>query len=106
MNIGMFLHVRFLVEPLAAVLARVGPGVRMYEQVSGQGGGPLEGLPALFALEGPLCSMDGPVLTQADLVTERLVAQFAGKGPLAAVGTSGVHLQAVGRAEHLIAFHT
>ncbi|GFR07928.1 hypothetical protein TNCT_592591 [Trichonephila clavata] len=102
----MFLHVRFLVEPLATVLARVGPGVRVYEQVRGQGGGPFEGLSALLALEGPLCSVDGPMLTQADLVAKRLVAQFAGKGPLAAVGTSGVHLKAVGRAEHLIAFHT
>lgn len=32
-------------EPLATVLAGVGPGVRVDEQVGGQGGGALEYLP-------------------------------------------------------------
>lgn len=35
-NEGVFLHIRFLVEPLPTVLARVGPGVRVDEQVGGQ----------------------------------------------------------------------
>jgi hypothetical protein len=36
MNVSVFLHVRLLVEPLAAVLARVRPRVRVDEEVRGQ----------------------------------------------------------------------
>lgn len=36
MNEGVFLHIRFLVEPLPTVLARIRPGVRVDEQVGGQ----------------------------------------------------------------------
>lgn len=35
---GVFLHVGLLVEPLATVLAGVGPGVRVNEKVCGQCG--------------------------------------------------------------------
>lgn len=42
----VLLHVRLLVEALAAVLAGVGPRVGMYEQVSGQRGRALEDFPA------------------------------------------------------------
>lgn len=49
-NVCMFLHVGLLVEPLPAVLARVGPGVGVDQQVRGQGAGPLEGFTALLAL--------------------------------------------------------
>jgi len=49
--VRVFLHVGLLVEPLAAVLAGVGPRVRVDEQVGGQRGRPLERLPAHFALE-------------------------------------------------------
>lgn len=42
---GVLLHVRLLVEAFAAVRAGVGPGVRVYQQVSGQGGRALEDFP-------------------------------------------------------------
>lgn len=51
MYVGMLLHVGLLVEPLAAVLAGVGPRVRVDQEVSGQRARPLEALPALLALE-------------------------------------------------------
>lgn len=51
MNVRVFLHVRLLVEPLAAVLAGVRPRVRVDEQVRGQSGGALEGFPAHLALK-------------------------------------------------------
>lgn len=50
MYVGMLLHVGLLVEPLAAVLAGVGPRVRVDQEVSGQRARPLEALPALLAL--------------------------------------------------------
>ena len=45
-------------EPLAAVLARVGPGVRVDQQVGRQGGAALERLAALFARESLLGGMN------------------------------------------------
>ena len=53
-DIGVLLHVRLLVEALAAELAGVGPRVRVDEQVRGQGGRALEGLAAHPALEAAL----------------------------------------------------
>lgn len=53
-NVRVFLHIRFLVEPFATVLAGVRPGVGVDEQVCGQGGGALERLPAHLTLEAPL----------------------------------------------------
>lgn len=50
----MLLHVRFLVESLAAVLARVRPRVRVDQKVCGQGGGAFEAFPTDFAVEAPL----------------------------------------------------
>jgi len=47
----VLLHVRLLVEALAAVLARVGPRVRVDEQVRGQRGRALEALAADLAVE-------------------------------------------------------
>lgn len=38
-NVRVFLHIRLLVEPLAAVLAGVRPRVRVDEQVCGESGG-------------------------------------------------------------------
>lgn len=35
-NVGVFLHIRFLVKSLATVLAGVRPRVRVDQQVSGQ----------------------------------------------------------------------
>lgn len=53
-NEGVLLHVRLLVEPLSAVLARIGPRVRMDKQVSGERGGALKALATDFATEAPL----------------------------------------------------
>jgi hypothetical protein len=50
-DVGVFLHVGFLVEPFAAVLARIRPGVRVDQQVSRQRRRPLERLAALSAFE-------------------------------------------------------
>ncbi len=47
----MLLHVGLLVEALAAVGARVGPGVRVDEQVGRERRGALERLAALLALQ-------------------------------------------------------
>lgn len=52
----VLLHVRLLVEPLPAVLARIGPSVGVDEQVGGEGGGALEAFPADFTAEAPLLS--------------------------------------------------
>lgn len=47
----VLLHVGLLVEPLAAELAGVGPGVGVDEQVRGQSGRPLEAFAADLAVE-------------------------------------------------------
>lgn len=47
-------------EPLAAVLAWVRPGVRVNEQVGGESAGSLERLPTLLALEYLLHAVHGP----------------------------------------------
>lgn len=54
MDESVLLHVRLLVEPLPAVLARIRPRVRMDEQVRGKRGGALEAFAADFAAEAPL----------------------------------------------------
>ena len=51
MDIGVLLHIRFLVETLPAVLARVRPRVGVDQQVRRQRAAPLESLPALRARE-------------------------------------------------------
>lgn len=53
---GVLLHVGLLVKALATVLARIGPGVRMYEQMGGKGGRTLEDFPTLCAVKCPLLS--------------------------------------------------
>ena len=50
MYVGMFLHVALLVEPFSTVLARIGAGVGVDEEVGGEGGGALEHFPTLLAL--------------------------------------------------------
>ena len=45
-------------EALAAELARIGPRVRVDEQVRGQSGRPLEGFPALLAFKNFLDVVD------------------------------------------------
>ena len=54
MYVRVLLHVRLLVEPLAAVLAGVGPCVGVDQQVGGQRGRPCERLAAHFALKALL----------------------------------------------------
>lgn len=51
-------------EPFPAVLAGVGPRVRMYEQVSGEGGGALEHFPAHGAVKRPLLEQQAPGVYQ------------------------------------------
>lgn len=46
-----------------------------------------------------------PVLAEAHFVAERLVAQLARERPLAVVRAPRVHLESVGRREHLLALH-
>ena len=104
MNVRVLLHVGLLVEPLAAVLARIGPRVRMNEQVRGERARPLEALAALAALEAALVLVRRPVVLQTHQVTEVPVARLALEWPLlAGVGAPRVHLQAVRRAEPLLA---
>lgn len=50
-DVCVLLHVRLLVEPLAAVLAGVRPSVRVDEQVCGECGGALECFATHLALE-------------------------------------------------------
>ena len=85
MDVRVFLHVGFLVESLAAVLARIGSGVAVDEEVRGQRGRSLEAFAALLALKTLLLCVYGPMLRQRHGVAERLVANFAGERPLAAV---------------------
>ena len=54
----MLLHVGFLVEPLAAVLAGVGPRVRVDQEVRGQGRRPLETFTADFAVKASLLKFE------------------------------------------------
>lgn len=60
MNIGVLLHIRFLMEPLPAVLAGVRPSVGVDKQVCGKCAGTFERLPALLALEYFLHAVHGP----------------------------------------------
>lgn len=71
----------------------------------GKSGGPLEGLAALFTLEGPLRGVRGPVLAEADFMSERLVAELTSERSPTAVGPSRVDLQSMWRAEHFVAFY-
>ena len=47
-------------EAFPAVLAGVGPRVRVDQEMGGEGGAPLEGLATLLAREGPLAVVNGP----------------------------------------------
>ena len=104
MYVSVLFHVALLVKPLAAVLARIGPRVGMYEQMSGEGAGALEALAALTAFEQLLELMRVAVVLQADQVAERLVADVALVGALLVeVCAARVHLEAVRRAELFLA---
>lgn len=60
MNEGVFLHIRFLVEPLPTVLARIGPGVRVDEQVGGQSRRPLKTLAANLTIKAAFLQREEP----------------------------------------------
>ena len=102
-DVRVLLHVALLVETLAAVGARVGPGVRVDQQVRGQRGRALERLAALATHEAPVLGVDGAMLVKADRVAEGLLAHVAGVGARARVRTSHVHFKSVGRGERLAA---
>lgn len=53
---GVLLHVRLLVKAFAAVLTGIGPGVGVYEQMSGEGGGALKYFTTHGAVKCPLLS--------------------------------------------------
>lgn len=105
MNVGVLLHVRLLVEALAAVWTGVRSGVGVDQQVGGERGGALEALSALWAAEGLLLRVHGAVLRQADGMAERLAAHVAGEGSSSRVRPPHVHLQAVRGGEVLAARH-
>lgn len=60
MNEGVFLHIRFLVEPLPTVLARIGPGVRVDEQVGGQSRRSLKALATNLTIKAAFLQTEEP----------------------------------------------
>lgn len=50
MNVGVLLHVRLLVKPLATILTGVRPRVGMDQEVSAECARPFEGFAALLTL--------------------------------------------------------
>lgn len=61
MNVGMLLHVTFLVKPLPAEPARIRPGIAVDQQVRRQRARSLERLPALLTFEYFLYTMHSSV---------------------------------------------
>ena len=61
MNVSMFLHVGFLVKPLAAVLTWIRSRVRVDKQMRGQSRGSLEAFAALLAFKDFLSVVDSPI---------------------------------------------
>ena len=98
----VFLHVRLLVESLAAVLTRIGSRVAVNEKVCGQRGRALEALAALLARESLLVSVHRAVLAQTHRVSERLLADVTLVRSSAAVRPAHVHLQSVTRGERAL----
>lgn len=60
MNIGVFLHIRFLMEPFSAVLAGVRSGIRVDQQMRRQRARPFKGLTTLLTFEHFFDTMDRP----------------------------------------------
>ena len=54
MNIGVFLHVGFLMESFPTIVARVRPGVAVDEKVRGQSAAAFKSFPALRTLKTKL----------------------------------------------------
>lgn len=60
--VGVFLHIRFLMKSLAAVLAGVRPSIRVNQKMGGQRRGAFESLPAHLALKTSFLRVDVHVL--------------------------------------------
>ncbi len=81
-NVCVFLHIRLLVEPLAAVLAGVRPRVRVDEQVRGEGGGALEwfaahlALKAFFLIKGKSAKPCYTIINKKSRMPEKLTFKF------------------------------
>ena len=93
MNVGVLLHVWLLVETFPAVLARVGTGVRVDQQMCRQRGGALEALAALFTGEAAFLAVHSAMLTQTHDVTKRLVTYVTSVRTLIRVSASNVDFQ-------------
>lgn len=111
MNIRVFFHVWLLMKSFATILTRIGPRVRVNEQMSWERARSLEALATLGALEASLLLMRcRSMMLQADRMSELLVTLIALvlKATLAivCVRASRVHLEAVRRAELLLALVT
>lgn len=74
MNIGMFLHVRFLMETFATVIARVWPRITMYQQVGAECWRPFECFTALLTFE--LLLQTGNFRALIMLFNQMLLEQF------------------------------
>ena len=59
-DVSMLLHVRLLMKSLATVLTRVGPCIRVYQEVSGQCRTSFERFPTLFAIKSLFAIMNRP----------------------------------------------
>ena len=49
MNVGVLLHIRFLVKPFTTIFTWVGTGIAVNEHMRGESRGTLEGFSTLFA---------------------------------------------------------
>jgi len=102
-NIRVFLHVGFLMEPLSTVVARERSSVWMNEHMCGEGGRALERLAEQFTLECSFVGVNVLVLLEADCVSKRLTAHVTSKRAPTGVWTPHVHFQTVWRTEDLFA---
>ncbi len=107
-NIGVLLHIRFLVKSLAAILAWKRPRIRVDHHMSRQCGGALEAFPAVRAVEASQWGVDGlAMLLQAHFVSESFSAllalvwtQFTG------MRAPNVHFKSVNSCKCLLALST
>lgn len=67
MNEGVFLHIRFLVEPLPTVLTGIGPGVRVDKQVGGQSRRSLKTLSTDLTIKAAFLQKEEPKRTHITL---------------------------------------
>lgn len=77
MDERVLLHVRLLMEPLAAVLARIRPSVGVDEQVRRQSGRPLKTFTAYFAVEASFLKCEQRRLQTRAIIRPREASQDA-----------------------------